>query len=61
VDNNSNSRKVVLEPSPHLVVFKKVVCSVLCAVLFLSLIPSFPIQRVKGMQYLYGNMLSVKI
>ncbi|KDR14745.1 hypothetical protein L798_11500, partial [Zootermopsis nevadensis] len=52
VDNNSNSREVVLEPSPYLVVFKKVVCSGLCAVLFLSLIPSFPIQRVKEPEFL---------
>lgn len=52
LDNNSNSRKVVLEPSSYLVVFKKVVCSALCALLFLNLIPSFPIQRVKEPEFL---------
>jgi hypothetical protein len=52
LDNNSNSRKVVLEPSSYLVVFKKVVCSTLCALLFLNLIPSFPIQRVKEPEFL---------
>nr|CAD7405084.1 unnamed protein product [Timema cristinae] len=61
LDNNSNSRKVVFEPSPYLVVFKKVVVSVLCALLYVKLIPSFPIQRVKEAEFVEDTIVPYKM
>nr|CAD7578419.1 unnamed protein product [Timema californicum] len=61
LDNNSNSRKVVFEPSPYLVVFKKVVVSVLCALLYVKLIPSFPIQRVKEAEFVEDTTVPYKM
>ncbi|XP_066994422.2 lysophospholipid acyltransferase 6 [Anabrus simplex] len=61
LDKNSNSRKVVLEPSPCLVVFKKVVCSLLCALVFIKLIPSFPITRVKEPEFVSEESLVSKM
>ncbi|CAG2067444.1 unnamed protein product, partial [Timema podura] len=61
LDNNSNSRKVVFEPSPYLVVFKKVVVSVLCALLYVKLIPSFPIQRVKEAEFVEDTTFPYKM
>nr|CAD7588507.1 unnamed protein product [Timema genevievae] len=61
LDNNSNSRKVVFEPSPYLVVFKKLVVSVLCALLYVKLIPSFPIQRVKEAEFVEDTTFPYKM
>ncbi|XP_049773734.1 lysophospholipid acyltransferase 6 isoform X1 [Schistocerca cancellata] len=60
LDRNSNSSKVVLEPSPCLVVLKKVTCSLLCALFFVKLIPSFPITRVKESDFVEEASLAEK-
>ncbi|XP_039300216.1 LOW QUALITY PROTEIN: lysophospholipid acyltransferase 2 [Nilaparvata lugens] len=57
-DSNCNSRKVVLEPSSTLVAVKKIIISVLCAALFVSLIPTFPIQRAKDDDFVEGKTAS---
>ncbi|PSN35390.1 Membrane-bound O-acyltransferase domain-containing protein 2 [Blattella germanica] len=61
IDNNLNSNKVVLEPSPYLVVFKKVVGSVLCAVIFLYLIPIFPLERIKESEFVEETSIVSKL
>lgn len=57
-DSNFNSRKVVLEPSSTLVAVKKIIISVLCAALFVTLIPTFPIQRAKDDDFVEGKTAS---
>ncbi|KAK7867959.1 hypothetical protein R5R35_005301 [Gryllus longicercus] len=61
VDSNSNSKNFVLEPSPSLVVFKKFVSSMLCALLFMVLLPKFPITRVKEQDFVTEESLVSKM
>ncbi|XP_065332147.1 lysophospholipid acyltransferase 6 [Cloeon dipterum] len=50
--NSSKSRDVYVEPSPFKAVRNKVAGSILCAVLFVWLLPLFPIGRVKDPEFL---------
>ncbi|XP_071451612.1 lysophospholipid acyltransferase 6 [Hetaerina americana] len=54
LDRNSNSRKVVIEPSPFPMVFQKVILSFVCISLFMYLMPMFTISRVKEDEFI-GN------
>lgn len=40
--------EIVLEPSLAIIVMKKVVASLMCAVIFVAFIPAYPIQKIKG-------------
>ncbi|XP_043266771.1 lysophospholipid acyltransferase 2 isoform X2 [Venturia canescens] len=44
--------EIVLEPRPTMIVMKKVVASLMCAVIFVTFIPSYPIQRIKDENFL---------
>uniref|UniRef100_A0A1B6C2P6 Uncharacterized protein n=1 Tax=Clastoptera arizonana TaxID=38151 RepID=A0A1B6C2P6_9HEMI len=55
LDRNSNSRKLVLEPSPRPEVVKKILCSIVCAAFFATFLSSFPVQRVKDEDFLEGR------
>ena len=46
--NSGHYDEIVLEPSPAPVVIKKVVVSLLCAAMFVTFIPTYPIQKLKG-------------
>lgn len=48
---SAHYNEIVLEPSPTTVVIKKVVVSLLCAVMFVTFIPTYPIQKLKGSIY----------
>ncbi|XP_015512213.1 lysophospholipid acyltransferase 6 isoform X1 [Neodiprion lecontei] len=60
-DKNLNSNEIVLEPSPRLVVVKKVLASCICAVIFVSFIPSFPIQKIKEDDFIENTTLGYKV
>ncbi|XP_046423142.1 lysophospholipid acyltransferase 6 isoform X3 [Neodiprion fabricii] len=60
-DKNLNSNEIVLEPSPRLVVVKKVTASCICAVIFVSFIPSFPIQKIKEDDFIENTTLGYKV
>ncbi|XP_029169467.1 membrane-bound O-acyltransferase domain-containing protein 2 isoform X1 [Nylanderia fulva] len=60
-DKNSQEKEIVLEPSPTLVVIKKVVASLACAIVFITFIPTFPIQRVKEDEFLENTSILYKI
>lgn len=60
LDNNSNSRNVVIEPSPCIVVVKKVLSSLFCAVIFIKLIPMFHIQTIKDDEFVVNTGLAYK-
>lgn len=60
LDNNSNSRNVVIEPSPAIVVIKKVLSSLFCALLFITLIPMFPIKAVKDEDFVSNTSIGYK-
>ena len=45
---NGQVDEIVLEPSPRLVVIKKVVASLVCALIFVTLLPAYSLQKVKG-------------
>lgn len=60
MDNNSNSRNVVIEPSPCIVVVKKVLSSLFCAVIFIKLIPMFHIQTIKDDEFVVNTGLAYK-
>lgn len=60
LDNNCNSRNVVIEPSPCIVVVKKVLSSLFCALLFIKLIPMFSIQSIKDEDFARDSGLLYK-
>ncbi|KAF5297472.1 hypothetical protein FQR65_LT10008 [Abscondita terminalis] len=60
IDNNSNSRTVVLEPSPIIVVVKKVALSVFFATMFVKFIPMFSVKKVKDDEFLENTSLAFK-
>ncbi|XP_020278739.1 lysophospholipid acyltransferase 2 isoform X2 [Pseudomyrmex gracilis] len=51
-EKRNQQNEIVVEPSPTLVVAKKVTASLLCALIFITLIPTFPIQRLKENEFL---------
>ncbi|XP_015593100.1 lysophospholipid acyltransferase 1 isoform X5 [Cephus cinctus] len=51
-ERSGMGHEIILEPSPGLVVIKKVLGSLMCAIIFVNLIPSFPIQRIKDDEFL---------
>lgn len=60
-DKNSQEKEIVLEPSPTLVVVKKVVASLACAIVFITFISDFPIQRVKEDEFLKNTSMLYKM
>ncbi|KAF5305485.1 hypothetical protein FQA39_LY01576 [Lamprigera yunnana] len=60
VDSNSNSRTVVLEPSPIIVVLKKVALSMFFAAMFVTFIPLFTVKSVKDDDFLENTSLLYK-
>ena len=61
-DKNSNDRAVIVNsPSPTWVVIKKVLASLLCALMFVIFIPAYPIQRLKEDDFLYSTTVFYKI
>ncbi|XP_003424410.1 lysophospholipid acyltransferase 1 isoform X2 [Nasonia vitripennis] len=52
--------EIVLEPSPRLVVIKKVVASLLCALIFVTMLPSYPMQKIKDDDFLYNTSMLYK-
>lgn len=60
-DKNNQVDEIVLEPSPTLVVVKKVVTSLICVTIFITLIPAYPIQRVKEDEFLNNTSAFYKI
>lgn len=58
MDNNSNSRNVVIEPSPVIVVIKKVLSSLFCALLFIKFIPMFSIEGIKDDDFSKTNSVA---
>lgn len=60
LDNNFNSRNVFIEPSPSMIVIKKVLSSLFCALIFIKLIPMFPIKSIKEDDFLGNTSLVYK-
>ncbi|XP_014471117.1 PREDICTED: lysophospholipid acyltransferase 2 [Dinoponera quadriceps] len=60
-DKKSEVSEIVLEPSPTLVVVKKITASLVCAVVFITFIPAFPIQRVKEDEFLENTTAVYKV
>ncbi|XP_044018627.1 lysophospholipid acyltransferase 2 isoform X2 [Aphidius gifuensis] len=56
-DSLNNTDQMILEPSPIPVVVKKIISSIICAILFISLLPVFPIQKVKDDDFLQSSTL----
>ncbi|XP_015431977.1 PREDICTED: lysophospholipid acyltransferase 1 isoform X2 [Dufourea novaeangliae] len=59
--NSGCYSEIVLEPSPALVVVKKVIVSLLCAVMFVTFIPSYPIQKLKEEDFLENTNMFQKM
>lgn len=55
--NSTHYDEIVLEPSPTPVVIKKVIISLLFAALFVTFIPSYSIQKLKGSIHLFLILL----
>ncbi|CAK9809948.1 Lysophospholipid acyltransferase 6 [Anthophora quadrimaculata] len=53
--------EIVLEPSPTPVVVKKVVVSLLCVVMFLTFIPTYPIEKLKDDDFLKNTTVFYKV
>lgn len=60
-DNSSKLNEIVLEPSPAIVVVKKVIGSLTCAVIFVAFIPSYPIKRIKDDDFMENTSVAYKI
>lgn len=48
LDQNLNSKKIIMEPSPMKAVVKKVIGSLLCAFVFMKFSTVYPIKSLKG-------------
>lgn len=59
--NSGHYSEIVLEPSPVLVVIKKVVASLLFAVMFVTFIPYYPIQKLKDDDFLESTTIVQKM
>ncbi|KYM79294.1 Membrane-bound O-acyltransferase domain-containing protein 2 [Atta colombica] len=60
-DKSSQEKEIILEPSPTLVVVKKVAASLVCAIIFITFIPIFPIQYVKDDEFLEKTNMFYKL
>ncbi|XP_012225902.1 lysophospholipid acyltransferase 6 [Linepithema humile] len=60
-DKNTKEKEIILEPSPTLIVVKKVTMSLACAIIFITFIPTYPIQRVKEDGFLKNTSMLYKI
>ncbi|KAL0102364.1 hypothetical protein PUN28_018705 [Cardiocondyla obscurior] len=60
-EKKSQEKEIILEPSPTLVVVKKVAASLACALIFITFLPIFPIQRVKEDEFLKNTNMFYKI
>ncbi|CAD1476916.1 unnamed protein product, partial [Heterotrigona itama] len=59
--NSGHYDEIVLEPSPAPVVIKKVVVSLLCAAMFVTFIPTYPIQKLKDDDFLKNTTAFYKM
>ncbi|KOC59675.1 Lysophospholipid acyltransferase 2 [Habropoda laboriosa] len=59
--NSGHYDEIVLEPSPTPVVVKKVVVSLLCAAMFVTFIPTYPIQKLKDDDFLKNTTVFYKV
>lgn len=59
--NSVQYTEIVIEPSPALAVVKKLVLSLLCAAMFVTLIPLHPIQRIKEDDFLDNTSALYKV
>ncbi|KOX76666.1 Membrane-bound O-acyltransferase domain-containing protein 2 [Melipona quadrifasciata] len=59
--NSGHYDEIVLEPSPAPVVVKKVVVSLLCAAMFVTFIPTYPIQKLKDDDFLKNTTVFYKM
>lgn len=48
LDQNLNSKKIIMEPSPIKAVVKKVIGSLICAFVFMKFATIYPIKSLKG-------------
>ncbi|XP_011151698.1 lysophospholipid acyltransferase 2 [Harpegnathos saltator] len=60
-DKKSQGSEIILEPSPTLIVIKKIMASLICAVVFITFIPIIPIQRVKEDEFLSNTTAVYKV
>ncbi|XP_032666216.1 lysophospholipid acyltransferase 2 isoform X2 [Odontomachus brunneus] len=60
-DKKNEMSEIVMEPSPTLVVVKKIVASLICAAIFITFIPIYPIQRMKEDEFLKNTTAIYKI
>ncbi|XP_058810867.1 lysophospholipid acyltransferase 6 isoform X2 [Phymastichus coffea] len=59
-EQSTRVNEIVLEPSLTPIVVKKVIASLLCAVIFVQLIPSYPIEKIKDDEFLYNTSTAQK-
>ncbi|XP_076287832.1 lysophospholipid acyltransferase 6 isoform X2 [Lasioglossum baleicum] len=59
--NSGHYSEIVLEPSPVLVVVKKVIASLLFAAIFVTFIPSYPIEKLKEDDFLKNTTVVQKM
>lgn len=59
--NSASYGEIVLEPSPTQVVIKKVVVSLLCAAMFVTFIPAYPISKLKDDEFLKNTTAFSKV
>ncbi|XP_050576179.1 lysophospholipid acyltransferase 6 isoform X1 [Bombus affinis] len=59
--NSAHYDEIVLEPSPSPVVIKKVIVSLLCAAMFVTFIPTYPIQKLKDDDFLENTTVFYKM
>ncbi|XP_031836461.1 lysophospholipid acyltransferase 6 isoform X2 [Nomia melanderi] len=59
--NSGHYSEIVLEPSPRLVVIKKLIVSLLCAAMFVTFIPKYPIQKLKDEDFLHNTNVFQKM
>lgn len=57
---DDHTRTVVIEPSPLMVVFKKVVASMTCVIIFVKFLPMYPLQALKDDDFLENTSLLYK-
>ncbi|XP_066585832.1 lysophospholipid acyltransferase 6 [Prorops nasuta] len=58
---SSHEDDIVLEPSPVLIVMKKICVSVMCALVFVTFIPMYPIQILKDDEFIEGTSNLYKV
>ncbi|XP_011498421.1 PREDICTED: lysophospholipid acyltransferase 2 isoform X2 [Ceratosolen solmsi marchali] len=59
-EQNGQVNKIIMEPSPNVVVIKKVIASLICALIFIILLPSYPIKKIKDEEFLNNTSMLYK-